>query len=759
MEERQKTLRKMKICRFCFGGQDKELRSIYQKEPKTVPLPLQIMSCVSIEVFPNDGFPELICNECAQQTLLSYTFKRNCRKADDALKKFLMTGELIKPHIEKSRSTKPQKCPSSDHSPNETLTSNTKKKESKEAGIQDVKKIKLNDGTEVITLCISPSDDVSQHSEEMQSNTDEANIELDEVINDEPSHSKQGATDVFACEHCNKTFLLEQLLDLHVTSHHRERTIPCPQCDTKFFSKSDMTKHQLTHTGERPFSCSVCKKDFSRESLLRRHELTHTDTPNYMCSQCEKMFVEKSDLNAHMRKHQKNRPFACTICHKSFVFKQGLDRHMGSEHSGDKPFKCNYCDAAFSSTIRLTRHITTHAGLRPYPCKICSRTFLLSHHLTRHMRSHYEKQPEEALGRHKCDICSMSFKRKDNLINHSLIHSMVNLRCAICYTAFDNVNLVRDHINSHLQGLPHQCQKCDYSFETEKQLVRHELKHAEMEYEEQIEKEVISEVNNVDKVETDDYFSADDDDISHFQLDDFANPSITLSKEEDQISIGSIQVEEAQTHSTEKHTDADGLKQFFESEAANLEDEQDLTNTIAGFNDEESQDSVIKPIYRSEGTKMYKRKGPIQRKIPKVQLQTENAPMAELDEINEPLNMQGITADSLSNFSSKKPVNMKVGDKVVKVQKFIISKDEMKQMAKLGILEVKNGQVLMKSPGQPILNAKIKPIQQSDIDSLIHSQKQNKPQIKQYERKPSSTQSSSSASARALVDSVIADFD
>lgn len=81
---------------------------------------------------------------------------------------------------------------------------------------------------------------------------------------------------------------------------------------------------------------------------------------------------------------------------------------------------------------------------------------------------------------------------------------------------------------------------------------------------------------------------------------------------------------------------------------------------------------------------MYKRKGPIQRKIPKVQLQTENVPIADLDEINEPLNMQGITADSLSNFSSKKPVNMKVGDKVVKVQKFIISKDEMKQMAKLG---------------------------------------------------------------------------
>lgn len=50
--------------------------------------------------------------------------------------------------------------------------------------------------------------------------------------------------------------------------------------------------------------------------------------------------------------------------------------------------------------------------------------------------------------------------------------------------------MVKDHITTHLQGLPFPCEKCDYSFDSENQLIEHEVKHAEMEYEDQIEKEV-----------------------------------------------------------------------------------------------------------------------------------------------------------------------------------------------------------------------------------------------------------------------------
>ena len=50
--------------------------------------------------------------------------------------------------------------------------------------------------------------------------------------------------------------------------------------------------------------------------------------------------------------------------------------------------------------------------------------------------------------------------------------------------------MVKEHITTHLQGLPFPCEKCDYSFETQEQLEEHELKHAQMEYEEEIEQEV-----------------------------------------------------------------------------------------------------------------------------------------------------------------------------------------------------------------------------------------------------------------------------
>ncbi|KAL1505854.1 hypothetical protein ABEB36_005316 [Hypothenemus hampei] len=724
MDERKTKLRQMNICRFCFNTKEDQLTNIYLKEPKSVPLPIQIMSCVSIEVFPNDGLPQQICHDCKRQTISSYIFKSNCRRSDDAFKNFLQTGELIRPNLQKVSFQQTLKS-SSDHlsksnKPEKSLLEPTPENES-----TDVKRLKLDDGTEVITLCISQSDELpfhdetSQNSMESDSQGDSSDAGIQEIERELAERSqnhnlrdrvRQVETDIFPCEHCDKTFSLEQLLEMHVAAHHRQRNFQCDQCESKFFTKYDMIKHQQTHTDEKPFSCSICDKVFNRETLLRRHEVTHVDTPKYMCSHCEKVFLAKSDLNTHMRKHQKVRPFSCELCNKSFVFKQGLDRHMSSEHTGDKPYKCNYCEADFATPIRLTRHITTHAGLRPYPCKICGRTFLLSHHLTRHMRSHFTKQPERVVGRHKCDICSMSFRRKDSLINHSVIHSMVNLRCVICNTTFEDAKSVKEHITTHLQGLPFPCEKCDYSFDTEKQLIEHEVKHAEMEYEDQIEKEVISEggIKEDDEIPP---HPIDATEVEHFRIEDFDNPSVLITENKQSLSIDSAE---------------DELSEFLKP--TKLESIENRQENVQVSEDEQGgfDDSEIKPIKRVEGTKMYQRKGPIKRQIPHVQSAIVNVQTAALEDINEPSTVATKNTPEALNSLPSKMLNVKVGDKLVKVQKFIISKEEMKQMAKLGILELKKGQVIMKTPGQPILNAKIKPAEQGDIENLIFNQKQNK---------------------------------
>uniref|UniRef100_A0A6P7GTW4 Zinc finger protein 708-like n=1 Tax=Diabrotica virgifera virgifera TaxID=50390 RepID=A0A6P7GTW4_DIAVI len=440
-------------------------------------------------------------------------------------------------------------------------------------------------------------------------------------------------TSCFPCNECDRSFPLQQLLDLHMEKHTKERNFECEVCLNKFYTIYDLQKHSLIHNPDKGFECGVCNKSFNRVSFLRKHEKIHKDVEWHTCPKCDKSFMSKENLNFHMHDHNKSRPFGCKICNKSFVFKQGLERHEVI-HSNNKPHKCNYCDASFISAIKLTRHITSHAGLRPYPCKICGRTFLLSHHLTRHMRSHYSSNPTETIiGQYKCDICSMAFRRKDSLINHSAIHSMVNLKCVICNTTFETVDLVKEHITTHLASLPFPCDKCDYSFETEEQLEEHELRHAEMEYEEQIEKEVFSE------------------------------------------SIMQI---------TRPHSE--------EEDEAMEEDEGTEINALT---------RLMTPSLADPNPK----------------------PTAALQDI--------ATPDTSTHSLGNKTVKM--GDKLVKVQKFILTTDEMKAMAKQGIIELRGGQVVLRSKGQQVLNASIKSIDKNEIDSLLD--KRNKIQLKKYDKK------------------------
>lgn len=60
----------------------------------------KIAKYLLFQVFKNDGMPQQICNSCRTLTLQAYAFKTNCKKADDALKVFLATGQLSKPFIQ-----------------------------------------------------------------------------------------------------------------------------------------------------------------------------------------------------------------------------------------------------------------------------------------------------------------------------------------------------------------------------------------------------------------------------------------------------------------------------------------------------------------------------------------------------------------------------------------------------------------------------------------------------------------------------------
>lgn len=680
----------MHICRFCLTEKD-PLSNIYERDNKNAtPLPLQIMACVAIEVFANDGMPQMICDDCRSQTGKSYLFKTICKRSDDALKLYLATGVLNKygkeealqpPKLTKKRSV-------------EADTQASPEKRSKSNG-NTVKAEPVQDNNNIIVQAI---ENAIQYIEQPLSTVEPAD-DVTTVLCDEPeindvdiklsptnSPPKQVITHCFSCEHCERSFPLQQLLDIHMRQHTRERKFACFQCGKRFFSKHDLSKHSQTHSGEKPYTCVVCDKSFSRATLLHRHEKVHVSVPKYLCTYCDKTYLSSEDLDAHMLIHKKKRPYKCEQCDKSFAFKQGLERHE-AVHNPENPYKCNYCDESFTTAGKLARHVTSHAGARPFPCKLCPRTFLLSHHLSRHLRNHYSRKvAHNECGEHKCDVCSMSFRRKDSLVNHTAIHSMVNLKCLICNKEFSDARTVKEHVTTHLSGLPYPCDKCDYSFETQEELEEHEVKHGDL----------------------DDY----DDEFTQHEM-------RAAQVQEAQVDTSTPLVRRSQRESKIKNY-ADFLKDELGSDSdENIDEPEDVkpVNKI--------QIGTIQPVIRSDTIKVYKGvkdkctvvdKGtPTTKTLPASSEPPEkitNEPIEQESsaKLAEPapksvtkimtLENLGLSKQALDAMTEKSGfVEMKVGQKVIRVQKLMMTKAEYQAMAKQGKLEMKGSTIVVQNKG------------------------------------------------------------
>ncbi|KAH8277786.1 hypothetical protein KR018_007394 [Drosophila ironensis] len=282
-------------------------------------------------------------------------------------------------------------------------------------------------------------------------------------------NAEQVPTNVFPCPDCERSFPLQQLLDIHRVNHTRKRSFQCPECYKSFFSKYDLAKHNFIHTGEKPFKCSVCEKAFTRKALLHRHERSHTDIPKFICVYCERPFISREEMEKHAERHTKKRPFSCGVCGKAFAFKQGLERHE-VVHQSNLPFPCQHCPRSFPTSCKLARHLVAHAGKRVYPCKYCPKSYLLSHHLSRHMRMHKQATADSSF---VCSDCRETFTSYDSLLDHSTIHASMSLKCPLCREPIDDIDGVEVHIQLHRDSERFACEFCDHIFLSQAKAQKH----------------------------------------------------------------------------------------------------------------------------------------------------------------------------------------------------------------------------------------------------------------------------------------------
>ncbi|XP_061712278.1 zinc finger protein pita-like isoform X1 [Cydia pomonella] len=479
MEKRKESLSDIKLCRFCLT-QDSSLTSLYDRsrDPILVTLPLKIMACVSIEVFPSDKMPSYICERCRVFMDICYDFKQICRRADESCLQFVQNGVPISAvnwpssltkifQLTKRTASRPINTVVEGGATIAVTSQDMSENDNEEEETFNIKIDASRDGSKRIK--VTPSGDKESSSAKKAAVTKGVMVRV-------RRHSSGLGS--WPCDECDSSYSLHQLLDIHKARKHRARNVQCEQCHAKFFSKYDLLTHKLRHSNEMPFQCVACDKKFKRLILLKRHEkMMHSNLPLHLCENCPATFLSTVELEAHKKRHEgyANRQHVCTICDRKFHKRNTLIRHQDVVH-GNKQFSCEYCPQRFTSVSKLSRHVRAHAGDRAYPCKYCNKSFVKSHHYTRHLRLKHEEQVRQARGgdaEFRCEQCTESFSTQDELYYHSAIHATQNLTCPLCQEKFENVDAVTTHIRTHVNGIEFMCDFCELVFTSKEKLDAH----------------------------------------------------------------------------------------------------------------------------------------------------------------------------------------------------------------------------------------------------------------------------------------------
>uniref|UniRef100_UPI00358E0921 uncharacterized protein isoform X2 n=1 Tax=Myxine glutinosa TaxID=7769 RepID=UPI00358E0921 len=104
---------------------------------------------------------------------------------------------------------------------------------------------------------------------------------VSQAASGQASGKKKNGVRMHQCTICNRQFLTETALHLHVDKHpvkisHRRHK--CSQCPYSSDHKGNLNKHVRTHTGERPYKCIVCGRAFAQSTTCQRHLNTHVDS-------------------------------------------------------------------------------------------------------------------------------------------------------------------------------------------------------------------------------------------------------------------------------------------------------------------------------------------------------------------------------------------------------------------------------------------------------------------------------------------------
>uniref|UniRef100_A0AAV2KGY6 C2H2-type domain-containing protein n=1 Tax=Knipowitschia caucasica TaxID=637954 RepID=A0AAV2KGY6_KNICA len=322
-----------------------------------------------------------------------------------------------------------------------------------------------------------------------------------------------------------------------------ERRFKCGECGKSYRHAGSLVNHRRCHqTGQ--YHCSVCGKQYPHLAALHSHLRSHkgrtsaqgsTDWTDYsqgggaeggahFSQDAAHSSLDSLEFHEHfdapLAQGSQGGRQACADCGQMFDL-NALKSHMCSGQQGAQG---NGFSMSFSSTLPAADHKHTVKRLGDkededegeiYQCSVCGNHYASLRALRSHLRSHannpsFSQLPEQGPSqapqgsgqswRLLCSTCGQSFSRKQDLLNHQLIHGPQRaepkgqrVACADCGLLYDRHLSHMCHGKSRLNGKnaqaearrplvehsdkPHKCDQCGRGYRHPCSLLNHKKSH------------------------------------------------------------------------------------------------------------------------------------------------------------------------------------------------------------------------------------------------------------------------------------------
>ena len=235
------------------------------------------------------------------------------------------------------------------------------------------------------------------------------------------------------------------------------------------------------------FSCHECDHHFKtkeefREHVQKNHLVTkrfyhnyhnsNEDDDNFTCDHCGKKLRDKPEFVKHVMKehYQYQKMYPCVQCGNEYSRLSELRRHRRCVH---KPvlsvIQCSYCGKDFQRKDFLSAHVSrVHEQGDIFNCVKCNKRFNKKSTLDRHQSSSTEKNGSP---KYQCNDCDKSFCTGKQLQAHVNDHK--GLTCEHCGETFKFIHHLQRHVKNRKDL---KCSYCDQDYCNKPSLRKHELK-------------------------------------------------------------------------------------------------------------------------------------------------------------------------------------------------------------------------------------------------------------------------------------------